>query len=209
MLICNNISCTYGNKHIFDGVTFSIAEGTFLVLQGPNGCGKTSMLHIVAGMKSGGKGNVTWNSKPMDEAVHTGELVVNFIGHETGVKEDLTVFQNLQFWSRLYGDERFIREAIGHFGLTPYANVKCSELSRGWQKRVALARLICCPSDIWILDEPYNNLDAGICQVLDQLFTEKCKVGGIVIISSHTGVPLTFAVKLNIADYAPAPVEYA
>ena len=202
MLVCNNLGYNFGSRHIFAGVSFTLGKGALLVLHGPNGAGKTSLLHILAGIKSANNGQVAWNEQPIAESIRNGEVLINYVGHEKVIKPDLTVLENIEFLARLFGDLSKVEEAIEVFGLRKYLKTKCSELSRGWQKRVLLSKLIFAPSDIWVLDEPYNNLDSSVCTVLDGLIANKCKEGGIVIASSHTVIPIDFAVKLNIAEFA-------
>ncbi len=202
MLTCTEVSCNYGNRRIFEGVSFDAGEGALIVLHGHNGTGKTSLLHMVAGLKKPLVGRINWHGKEIAEAIDDRDLGITFIGHETLAKPDLTVLENINFWASLNGDRNSIPFALEKFGLEKYVDMRCSELSRGWQKRVALARLIFCAADLWVLDEPYNNLDHEVSRLLDTLIAEKISVGGIVILSSHMYVPIESAIKLNISDYA-------
>jgi len=204
MLTCHNVNCNYGPKRVFEGVGFKAGEGALIVLHGHNGTGKTSLLHMLAGFKKPLHGVIEWNGEEISSAIKNHELEVTFIGHEVMVKPELTVLENIKFWARLSGDKKSIPFALKKFGLENYIETKCSELSKGWQKRVALSRLVFCPADLWVLDEPYNNLDHEISKLLDTLIAEKISVGGIVILSSHMYVPIESAIKLNISDFAPA-----
>lgn len=203
MLVCNNVNCHYGERHIFDGVSFSAGEGTLIVLHGHNGTGKTSLLHMIAGLKKPTAGTINWSEKDIHTAIRDHDLNLIFIGHESMVKPELTVLENINFWAALCGDKKSIPVALEKFGLAKYANTKCAELSKGWQKRVALSRLVFSPADLWVLDEPYNNLDHEISKLLDLLIGEKIEVGGIVVLSSHMYVPIESAIKINISDYEP------
>lgn len=203
MLVCNNLACNYGHRRVFENVSFTADKGTFIVLHGHNGTGKTSLLHILAGLKIPHGGEIAWEGEAMGRAITNGNLSVTYIGHELPVKPEMSVIENIHFWADLNGDRQSVPFALKKFGLDRYQNTKCSDLSKGWQKRVALARLIFCPADMWILDEPYNNLDHEVSRLLDSLISEKIGVGGIVILSSHLYVPIESAVKINISDFAP------
>lgn len=202
MLVCESVNCEYGSRRVFDNVSFEAPEGTLIVLHGHNGTGKTSLLHMLAGLKKPQHGFISWNDKEISYAISERDLDVTFIGHEPMVKPELTVLENINFWAALSGDKRSIPFALRKFGLEKYEDMRCSELSRGWQKRVALSHLVFCPADMWVLDEPYNNLDHDVSKLVDNLVAEKISVGGIVILSSHTYVPIESAIKLNISDYA-------
>ena len=212
MLSCTDVNCNYGNRRIFEGVSFVADEGALIVLHGHNGTGKTSLLHMLAGLKPVLEGEINWKGRDIAAAISNRDLEVTFIGHEAMVKPELTVLENINFWAALNGDKSSIPYALEKFGLEKYTDTKCSELSRGWQKRVALSRLVFCAADLWVLDEPYNNLDHEVSRLIDTLIAEKISVGGIVILSSHMYVPIESAIKLNISDYTfkPAPeAEFA
>ena len=209
MLVCENVNCNYGYRRVFENVSFEAPEGTLIVLHGHNGTGKTSLLHMLAGLKAPLDGAIRWQGEEIYSAIKNHALDVTFIGHESMVKPELTVMENINFWAALSGDKKSIPFALKKFGLEKYADTKCSELSKGWQKRVALSRLVFCPADIWVLDEPYNNLDHEISKLLDTMIAEKISVGGIVILSSHMYVPIESAIKLNISDYEPGKEQNA
>lgn len=203
MLTCKDVACSYSGHMIFEGVNISLDKGALVVLHGPNGAGKTSFLKILAGIKVPKFGEVLWDGQHISDAVDLGSLQMQYLGHKYAVKPELTVYENLSYWAELNGDPEKIPEALTLFGLADYAETLCSKLSDGWKKRVTLAKLICCYGDMWILDEPYNNLDIKICEELDNIISEKAKAGGIIVLSSHTLIPIEFAEKLNIANYAP------
>jgi heme exporter protein A len=204
MLISKNVTCQYNNRIIFEDVNINLGQGALVILHGPNGSGKTSFLKILAGINTSWGGDVLWNDRPITDAIQDDELRINYLGHSYAVKPELTVLENIEFWAELAGNPAKIEEALEIFGLTAMANLLCSDLSSGWQKRVALARLVCCPANAWLLDEPYNNLDVKISGVLDKLIVDYAKAGGIVMLSSHTLVPIEKADKLNIAAFAPS-----
>ena len=206
MLVCNNVTCEYNEFPVFAGLSFNAAAGSLIVLHGPNGSGKTSFLKMLAGIKKPADGEINWNERSLKESIKDGEVVINYIAHENAIKPDLTVLENIQFWTALNGEDSRIDAAINYFDLARYADTRCADLSKGWQKRVSLSRLITCPSDIWLLDEPYNNLDSSMSQLVDNLISGHAKDGGLVVVSSHTHVPIDFAIKLNISDFAPSRV---
>src|SRR5690606_22073941 len=115
MLVCNNVDCHYGNKRVFEGVSFSAGEGTLIVLHGHNGTGKTSLLHMIAGLRGTGEGTIKWYGKAIPAAIRDRELDLVFIGHEAMVKPELTVLENVTFWADLAGDRKSIPFALEKF----------------------------------------------------------------------------------------------
>jgi len=204
MLISKNVTCQYNNRIVFEDVNVNLGAGALVILHGPNGSGKTSFLKILAGINTPWGGDVYWNDRPIADAIQDDELRINYQGHDYAVKTELTVMENIQFWAELAGNPAKIEEAMHVFGLIGMEKILCSDLSDGWKKRVGLARLICCPANVWLLDEPYNNLDVKVSGTLDKMIVDYAKAGGIVMLSSHTLVPIEKADKLNIAAFAPS-----
>lgn len=203
MLNIKDVACAYSGHKVFEDVNITLDRGALVILHGPNGSGKTSFLQILASIRAPQQGEVLWDGVPINDAIKSGDVVVEYLGHQYAVKPELTVYENLSFWAKLNGDEAKIPEALTAFGLGDYADTLCANLSNGWRKKVAMARLICCYADIWVLDEPYNNLDVKSSEAFDEMLSEKAKAGGIIMLSSHTMVPIEFAEKLNIANYKP------
>ncbi len=204
MLIFEDLACAYNSKVIFAGLSANIEPSNSILLTGANGSGKTSLLRMIAGLQEPWTGNVAWGDyETVREAVMAGELTVNYLGHDLAVKEDLTVLENVFYWAELAGEAKYARYAIDYFGLKKYAKTPCSQLSKGWQKKVALTRLITCGGDLWLLDEPFSNLDNETSDQLSQLIKGKCENGGIAVISTHRNISVDFTYKINISDFSP------
>jgi len=197
LLKLSNISCQYNEQPVFKKLNFEVKEGGLVVVGGPNGSGKTTLLQVLAGLRRADYGIVTWQDKPLQDAL-ADDLSISYIGHEIAVKKELTVLENIEFWAKLGGDVKYIGFALKTFELERYKNTLCSQLSSGLLKRVALCRLVCCPGLIWILDEPYNNLDNATSDRLDELIDAKCKDNSIIILSSHIAVPMDYAQKVTL-----------
>lgn len=177
-------------------------SGEVLVLQGPNGCGKTTLLKLIAGIHPLSNGVLKFHS----------ETSVVYVGHRHALKEGATVGENLQFWAALEQKKMLLPAAVNFFSLEPYITMRVEDLSAGWQRKVALARLIFTGAKIWLLDEPYVNLDKEGQELLSGLVRSRTQSGGAVILSSHgTFMPKAESgVKLlNMESFRPQEEEAA
>lgn len=197
MLTCDNLTFRAG-PHIIAGLGFTLQPGAILHVQGINGCGKTTLLKTIAGLYPLDAGSISWNKE-------TGPLYqhapLSYIGHELGLKKELTVWQNLLFNAELYGSPELALAAIGFFGLEHFIDTPCYRLSAGWKKKTALARLLACPSDLWLLDEPDTNLDKETREKLEQLIHMRADQGGIIMCISHQLTPHPFSKTLSLEDF--------
>jgi heme exporter protein A len=191
MLCCENLSVTQSGRVIFSGLGFSLASSSLLLLKGANGSGKTTLLKTLAGLIKPDCGQVE----------HEG--TIQYIGHKTAVKPRLTVKENLAFYAELYGTPELLMAGISYFDLEPMMEIPCYKLSAGWQKRVALARLMVCYSDIWLLDEPEVHLDARGKEMLFKLIQVRVDQGGITLLASHEELKIPPTSTLAIEDFAP------
>lgn len=204
MFCIENILVTRGNNTLFQGVGLTLFPGSLLVVQGDNGCGKSSFLLALAGLLQTGEGRAGWREKGADfEEEYIFRQRMLYIGHQNAIKPELTVVENIRYWASLFDSDLLVPAAISYFGLEDYAHTRCGKLSAGWQRRVALARLVAIPSSIWLLDEPMSNLDEKGQGLLERLIATRCNQGGIVLMASHDVSTITGASYFYIRDFAP------
>ncbi|AIL66117.1 Cytochrome c biogenesis ATP-binding export protein CcmA [Rickettsiales bacterium Ac37b] len=196
MLSCSNITVESNYNVLFKDLGFSLLPGSLLILRGNNGSGKTTLLKLIAGIIKPTKGTVSIEH-------HNEYKLINYIAHKNALRTELSVIDNLIFWSELYQTPELILPALMYFGLDDIKDISCCRLSAGWQKKVALARLIACHSYIWLLDEPENNLDNSSKELLYTLIDTRVRQGGIVIIASHNNYPIPYNRELFLEDFNP------
>lgn len=204
-LTCENLSCVRGGRIIFENVGFSLPASSALIIKGPNGSGKTSLIKTLAGLLPAASGKVIFT---LDEGEPERPRPICYIGHKNGLKTHETVFQNLSFYAS--HDEvsiAMLPSAIRYFDLDKYEDTPIGELSAGWQRRVALARLLMSREPVWLLDEPTNFLDEDAVMLFSSLVETRVQQGGVVIIASHTIQSHFPAHMLHLTDYTPQKGE--
>jgi heme exporter protein A len=181
-----DLACVRGGRLIFRELSFALAAGEALSLEGANGAGKTSALRVLAGLLSSAAGSVEFHtsSGAVAEAEERGRLV-GWLGHQDGIKNQLSVSENAEFFSTLYGADVDLRETLERVGLTRTANLPAQYLSAGQRRRLALTRLIFAGRPLWLLDEPLSALDSSGKSLIAELMREHCNAGGIVIAATH------------------------
>ncbi|GAL23119.1 ABC transporter [Vibrio maritimus] len=157
-------------------------------IEGRNGTGKTTLMRIVAGLGDKEEGEIKWNGETIESNREDFHHALLFLGHQTGVKRDLTALENLRFYQSIHAphttDEQ-IFAALTQVGLAGREDVPVAQLSAGQQRRVALARLWLSEQMLWILDEPLTAIDKQGVKVLENLFLEHANKGGIVLLTTH------------------------
>jgi heme exporter protein A len=197
MLTCHNLHAIRGEKLLFSHLGFSLQAGSALVLRGANGSGKSTLLRLLAGIMTPAQGSVQWQNQPIQQN-HDYLQSMLYIGHQNALKPELSVYDNIQYWASLRGTEMLVPAAMQFFDLWKIEAIPAGQLSAGWQRRVALARLLAMPSRLWLLDEPAANLDAEGAEMLDGLIATRVKQDGIVVLASHTQ---TTYPSLHIEDF--------
>lgn len=202
MLAVENIQCVRGERVVFEQLGFCLPESSVLILHGPNGSGKTSLLKVIAGIMPQSTGQVYWHGK---QAAQNPEFLKElcFIGHKNAIRIECTVFENLQVFAKRQDSELMLPAAMRYFGLHHMGDVRVSELSAGWQRRVALARLLLSRASLWLLDEPTNFLDTEAVALFSSLVESRVQQGGMVIIASHTVGSAFPAHVLKLEDFRP------
>jgi heme exporter protein A len=176
------------DEPVFAPLDFQLGAGELALVEGDNGSGKTTLLRMLAGLLHIGAGELYWRGAPMHRDACVGEILS--IGHQLGVKADLSARENLQIAVGLHGCRGGLTVAgvLTDIGLRGYEDEPTRRLSAGQKKRAALARLLLLPATLWLLDEPYANLDRhGIALVNDLLETHIDR-GGSALVTSHGAV---------------------
>ncbi len=200
MLTISNLTVQKNNRNIFKNFSITLIPGCCLVVRGVNGSGKTTLVKTLAGLIKPNHGEILRDEKPI--IINELHEIVNYIGHKNGIKQELTVEENLKFYANELDSTPTLMAAIMYFGLEPYMEMPVYQLSEGWKRRVALARLMINQAPLWLLDEPTSNLDEEAVRLLINLITIRCNQEGIVIITSHQSLPIPHAQELMIGDYA-------
>lgn len=202
MLSCGELACRRGGRVLFEGVGFSLAPGSLMLVRGPNGCGKSSLLLMLAGLLAPAEGKILWKGEAISGNVEY-QRALAYVGHRNAVKAAWDPQENLAFWAALHGTDMLLPAALRYFDLDRFAGTPCAALSAGWQRRVALARLILMPGAVWLLDEPGNFLDTEGAALAGSLIETRVRQGGIVLVATHAPEQAEGALTLNLEDFAP------
>lgn len=201
-----SLHCRRGGRDVFAELSFALPPGGALLLTGPNGSGKSSLLRLMAGLLKPAGGELLWDGQPIAEAPEEHAARLHYLGHLDAVKPVLSVAENLSFWADLRGTAPALDAALERFALTELAAVPGRLLSAGQRRRLALARLIAAPADLWLLDEPSVGLDhASVARLAEALAAHRA-AGGRVVVATHTALQLANPVHLSMDSLAPPPL---
>ncbi len=197
------MTCERGGRRVLTNLSFCCRSGTPLLVTGPNGVGKSTLLRLVAGFLRPSAGTLRVSGldgveggAPLPEWIH-------YAGHLDGVKPALSVADNLMFWARYMGGAKAaVAPALERFGLERLALLPGGVLSAGQKRRLTLARLLLCQRPIWLLDEPTVSLDAESRAILLEVMTAHAAAGGVLMVASHEDVALPGAEALVLAPAA-------
>jgi len=176
------------DEPVFAPLDFQLYAGELALVEGDNGSGKTTLLRMLAGLLHVGEGELRWHGAPLQREVCAGDIL--FLGHQLGLKADLSARENLRIAAGLHGQRAGVSAAaaLADIGLAGYEDEPVRRLSAGQKKRAALARLLLLPATLWLLDEPYANLDrSGIARV-NRLLETHTAGGGAALVTSHGAV---------------------
>ncbi|MEP6876316.1 MAG: cytochrome c biogenesis heme-transporting ATPase CcmA [Burkholderiales bacterium] len=195
-----DLACRRGERVLFRGLNLTVQPGQIVWVRGANGQGKTSLLRLLAGLARPEAGRIE----------HGAGRERVYVGHANALKDDLTVAESLMFLSRLHGFDTGAAAhdlALRRFGLHTRRSAPVRTLSQGQRRRVALARLCTAPATaLWLLDEPFDALDADGVDALNALLGEHAARGGSVLLTSHVPLTLTspppITLRLNEAAAA-------
>ena len=188
MLHVSNLSVGRGGMTLLSGVDFALNAGQILVLRGANGLGKTSLLRCIAGLQNQVEGQIT--------APET----VAYSGHADGLKGQMTVLENLAFWSSIYhGPSPEV--ALDAYDLHALADRPAANLSAGQKRRLGLARMQVSGCALWVMDEPTVSLDAHNVALFRAVLDRHVHSGGAAVITTHIDLELASAQLLDLTRF--------
>jgi heme exporter protein A len=186
-----------GDRHVLRGLTVSVGMNELVHISGPNGSGKTTFLRVATGLLRPEQGSVSWRGQSIAESRSDYQRAMAYAAHEPALKADLTALENLTFAvglkRRTNPDE--LRLALETTGVAACANLPARVLSAGQRRRVSLARVLAMRAELWLLDEPYANLDTAGSELVSRLLQDHIASGGLALVVAHRDLTLDCAVR--------------
>jgi heme exporter protein A len=186
-----------GERHVLKGVSVALGARELVHISGPNGSGKTTLLRVVCGLLRPEQGAVSWFGKSIASAGSEYQAALAYASHEPALKGDLTALENLRF---AVGLKRRVtaadlRAGLERTGVAACADLPARVLSAGQRRRVAMARVLAMSASLWLLDEPFTNLDAAGADLVSGLLQEHVQQGGLALVVAHHDLKLDCSVR--------------
>ena len=191
------------DEPVFGPLDFVLPAGEALLVLGGNGAGKTTLLRVLAGLLPADAGEVRLAGRIVDrDHLARGSA---YLGHLPGHKAELATLENLEFARALAGAPTSLdlEQALAEVGLAGYEDSPARRLSAGQNKRLGLARLRLQSAPLWLLDEPYANLDLDGIALVNRLIEAHLATGGAVLLTTH-GAYAAPPVPVRTLELAPS-----
>ena len=188
MLIVKDLSIERLDKKILENINLSLAPGNITILRGKNGAGKTTLLKAILNIIEPSFGSIYWKGKLLKKNLYDFYNHVTYIPDTTSSLKKLTIKDNINIWKSFFTSNitnEQIETALKTLKLDNYLNKKVGTLSFGETKKLEFLRLIIENKNVWILDEPFSNLDDDSIELMKQTFEDHCAKEGSIIFSSH------------------------
>lgn len=184
LLLAERLGFERAGETIFGPLDLRLWPGELCLVEGANGSGKTTLLRLLAGLIPMPEGD----GESAARIERAGSIA--YLGHQLGLRSELTALANLRYARALaVAPGLSPAMALAAVGLTGWEERPVASLSAGQRKRVGLARLLVAPAAIWLLDEPYANLDRAGQEMLNRMLETQLARGGAAVVTSHGRVP--------------------
>ncbi|GAA4864697.1 heme ABC exporter ATP-binding protein CcmA [Luteimonas vadosa] len=185
LLAARGLRFTRNDEPVFGPLDFTVDRGETLLVQGDNGAGKTTLLRALAGLLRPDAGEIAIDGQLARRALRAQAMA--YLGHLPALKADLSALENLRFLCGLHGRRptQSAEGALGIVGMAGYEDALARQLSAGQKKRLSLARLWLSPAPLWLLDEPYANLDLEGIELVNRMVQAHLRDGGAALVTTH------------------------
>lgn len=184
------VSVRRGARRLFAALSVRLGAGEALAVIGPNGVGKTSLLRAVAGFLPLDAGSIGLTADGVCVAPDAFARFIGWLGVQDGLKPQMSVMQTLSFYRDLFGGGD-IQSALDRVGLWTARSLPTYQLSAGQKRRLGLARLFLSARPLWLLDEPFSQLDTQAVTMVQTAMAAHLASGGAIVAATHAplGVP--------------------
>jgi len=201
MIIVKDLSIKRLDKIIFENINLSLSSKSIVILKGKNGSGKTTLLKTLINIIEPSVGSIYWKGKLLKKNLYDFYSNVTYISDKTSSLTKLTVKDNVSIWKKIFLsnlNNSQIETALKTLGLIKFLDQKVGTLSLGERKKLELLRLIIENKKVWILDEPFSNLDEDSIELMKQTFEDHCAQEGAIIFSSHQNPGIYVTEEINL-----------
>ena len=201
MILVKDLSIERSNKKIFENINLSLGAGKIILLKGKNGSGKTTLLKAILNLIEPSSGSIYWKGKLLKKNLYDFYNSTTYIADKTSSLTKLTVKENIIIWKKIFLSNinyTQIETALNTLKLEKYINQKVGALSLGETKKLEFLRLIIENKKLWILDEPFSNLDEDSIELMKQTFEDHCTKEGSIIFSSHQNPGIYVTEEINL-----------
>jgi len=185
-----NLRKVYGSKAAVDGLDLEVPRGSFFGFLGPNGAGKTTTIRMLMGLAPPTSGEIELLGLQMPQSAVEIKKRIGLVPDETLLFDNLTGSEYLEFVGRMYSLDRSVarersRELLELFQLEPASSKLIAEYSKGMRKRVAMAAALIHRPELFLMDEPFEGVDAVGARLMKELLQDQVRHGGTIFLTSH------------------------
>lgn len=184
-IIVDKVSKFYGNRPVFDSISFRIDSGMVYIILGANGSGKTTLIKLLCSLTKPDRGEISIENEGMIKNPEDARDWIGVVSDDVCLYEELTAYENIEFFSRLRGCKLNILEYLERFGLGERAHDPIGFYSSGMKQRMQLAFSILHGPPILLLDEPTVNLDVEGIELVDGIINEWKKNDRVVVMTTN------------------------